>query len=49
MEIAIVGGGIGGLTLALALQQRGIGCHVYEGARNQAARRRHHAAAARHA
>ena len=32
MEIAIVGGGIGGLTLALALQQRGVGCHVYEGA-----------------
>jgi len=32
MEIAIVGGGIGGLTLALALHQRGIGCHVYEGA-----------------
>jgi len=30
--IAIVGGGIGGLTLALALQQRGIDCHVYEGA-----------------
>jgi 2-polyprenyl-6-methoxyphenol hydroxylase-like FAD-dependent oxidoreductase len=32
MDIAIVGGGIGGLTLALALQQRGIGCRVYEGA-----------------
>ncbi len=31
MEIAIVGGGIGGLTLALALQQRGIASHVYEG------------------
>jgi 2-polyprenyl-6-methoxyphenol hydroxylase-like FAD-dependent oxidoreductase len=32
MNIAIVGGGIGGLTLALALNQRGIGCHVYEAA-----------------
>jgi 2-polyprenyl-6-methoxyphenol hydroxylase-like FAD-dependent oxidoreductase len=32
LQIAIVGGGIGGLTLALALQQRGIGCCVYEGA-----------------
>ncbi len=32
MDIAIVGGGIGGLTLALALHQRGIGCRVYEGA-----------------
>lgn len=32
MDIAIVGGGIGGLTLALALHQRGIGCHVYEAA-----------------
>jgi 2-polyprenyl-6-methoxyphenol hydroxylase-like FAD-dependent oxidoreductase len=32
MEIAVVGGGIGGLTLALALHQRGIGCRVYEGA-----------------
>jgi 2-polyprenyl-6-methoxyphenol hydroxylase-like FAD-dependent oxidoreductase len=30
MEIAIVGGGIGGLTLALALHQRGIGARVYE-------------------
>ncbi len=31
MEIAIVGGGIGGLTLALALHQRGIAARVYEG------------------
>ena len=30
MDIAIVGGGIGGLTLALALHQRGLGCRVYE-------------------
>ena len=32
MDIAIVGGGIGGLTLALALHERGIPCRVYEGA-----------------
>src|SRR5262249_57335240 len=32
MDIAIVGGGIGGLTLALALQQRGLTCRVYEAA-----------------
>ncbi|MGY4828707.1 flavin-dependent oxidoreductase [Sphaerotilaceae bacterium SBD11-9] len=32
MEIAIAGGGIGGLTLALALHQRGIACTVYEAA-----------------
>ena len=32
MDIAIVGGGIGGLVLALALHQRGIPCRVYEGA-----------------
>jgi 2-polyprenyl-6-methoxyphenol hydroxylase-like FAD-dependent oxidoreductase len=32
MDIAVVGGGIGGLTLALALHQRGIPCRVYEGA-----------------
>src|SRR5262245_8382674 len=32
MEIAVVGGGIGGLTLALALHQRGIHCRVYESA-----------------
>ncbi|HYE93793.1 MAG TPA: flavin-dependent oxidoreductase, partial [Terriglobales bacterium] len=31
-QIAIVGGGIGGLTLALALHQRGLACRVYEGA-----------------
>jgi 5-methylphenazine-1-carboxylate 1-monooxygenase len=30
MNIAIAGGGIGGLTLALALHQRGISCTVYE-------------------
>ena len=30
MEIAIVGGGIGGAALALALQQRGIHARVYE-------------------
>src|SRR5213594_1469611 len=32
VDIAIVGGGIGGLTLALALHQRGIPCRVYESA-----------------
>ena len=32
MDIAIVGGGIGGLTLALALHQRGVPCRVYESA-----------------
>jgi 2-polyprenyl-6-methoxyphenol hydroxylase-like FAD-dependent oxidoreductase len=32
MRIAIVGGGIGGLALALGLQQRGIACDVYESA-----------------
>ncbi len=31
-RIAIVGGGIGGLALALALHARGIGCDVYESA-----------------
>jgi 2-polyprenyl-6-methoxyphenol hydroxylase-like FAD-dependent oxidoreductase len=30
MDIAIVGGGICGLSLALNLHQRGIGCRVYE-------------------
>jgi 2-polyprenyl-6-methoxyphenol hydroxylase-like FAD-dependent oxidoreductase len=32
MRIAIVGGGIGGLALALGLQQRGMTCDVYEAA-----------------
>ena len=32
MDIAIVGGGIGGLTLALALHQRGLPCRVLESA-----------------
>jgi 5-methylphenazine-1-carboxylate 1-monooxygenase len=32
MDIAIIGGGIGGLTLALALRQHGIPCRVYESA-----------------
>ena len=32
MDIAIVGGGIGGLALALALLQRGLACRVYESA-----------------
>jgi 5-methylphenazine-1-carboxylate 1-monooxygenase len=32
MDVIIVGGGIGGLTLALALQKRGIACWVYESA-----------------
>jgi 5-methylphenazine-1-carboxylate 1-monooxygenase len=32
VNIAVVGGGIGGLTLALALHQRGILCRVYESA-----------------
>jgi 2-polyprenyl-6-methoxyphenol hydroxylase-like FAD-dependent oxidoreductase len=31
-EIAIVGGGIGGLALALSLHRRGIACDVYESA-----------------
>ncbi len=30
MKIVIVGGGIGGLSLALALHQRGLACEVYE-------------------
>jgi 2-polyprenyl-6-methoxyphenol hydroxylase-like FAD-dependent oxidoreductase len=32
MEIAIVGAGIGGLTLALALHRAGIAAHIYEAA-----------------
>jgi len=32
MRIAIVGAGIGGLALALGLQQRGVACDVYEAA-----------------
>jgi 5-methylphenazine-1-carboxylate 1-monooxygenase len=32
MEVIIVGGGIGGLTLALSLHQVGISCHVFEAA-----------------
>jgi 2-polyprenyl-6-methoxyphenol hydroxylase-like FAD-dependent oxidoreductase len=31
MKVAIVGAGIGGLCLALALHQRGIACEVFEG------------------
>src|SRR3954471_3965023 len=30
LKVGIVGGGIGGLVLALALRERGIGCEVYE-------------------
>ncbi len=32
MEVLIIGGGIGGLTLALSLQQAGIACRVFEAA-----------------
>jgi 5-methylphenazine-1-carboxylate 1-monooxygenase len=32
MEVAIVGGGIGGLTLALSLHQRGVPCRIFESA-----------------
>ena len=32
MEIAIIGGGVGGLALALNLHKRGIACRVYESA-----------------
>ena len=31
-DILVIGGGIGGLTLALALQARGLSCQVYEAA-----------------
>ncbi len=33
MNIAVIGGGIAGFTLALALKQRGMACRVYESAR----------------
>ena len=33
MEVLIVGAGIGGLTLALMLEQRGIRCEIYESVR----------------
>ncbi len=33
MNIAVIGGGIAGLSLALGLKQRGIACRVYESAR----------------
>jgi 2-polyprenyl-6-methoxyphenol hydroxylase-like FAD-dependent oxidoreductase len=32
MDVLIIGGGIGGLTLALSLHQAGIGCRVFEAA-----------------
>src|SRR6185295_90114 len=32
MSVLIIGGGIGGLTLALSLHQAGIACRVYEAA-----------------
>src|SRR5688572_21080611 len=32
MQVLIIGGGIGGLTLALSLHQAGIGCRVFEAA-----------------
>ena len=32
MEVIIIGGGIGGLTLALALHRAGIACRIYEAA-----------------
>jgi 2-polyprenyl-6-methoxyphenol hydroxylase-like FAD-dependent oxidoreductase len=31
MHVAVVGGGIGGLSLALQLERAGIRCRVYEG------------------
>src|SRR5690349_19357674 len=33
MQIVIAGAGIGGLTLALMLHRRGIGCRIYESAK----------------
>ena len=30
MQVIVVGGGIGGLTLGLMLHARGIGCRIYE-------------------
>jgi 5-methylphenazine-1-carboxylate 1-monooxygenase len=30
MQVVVVGGGIGGLTLALMLHARGVKCHIYE-------------------
>ena len=32
VDVVIVGAGIGGLTLALALEHAGIGCRIYEAA-----------------
>ena len=32
LSVAIVGGGIGGLALAIGLHQRGVACEVYEAA-----------------
>src|SRR5688572_28458348 len=32
MDVIIIGGGIGGLTLALTLHERSIPCHVFEAA-----------------
>ena len=32
LRIGVIGGGIGGLALALALQQRGLRCEVFEAA-----------------
>ena len=32
MEVAIIGGGIAGLSLALNLHRHGIGCRVFEAA-----------------
>ncbi|TMG73585.1 MAG: hypothetical protein E6H75_13220, partial [Betaproteobacteria bacterium] len=32
LEVAVIGGGIGGLTLALYLHANGVRCRVYEAA-----------------